>query len=114
MKHHLWDRRTFLAGSAATITAAALPRRAFAADPVRIGLVIPKTGPFASTGKQIEAAFRLYMQKNGDSVGGGKGETIVRYETCTATELTKRHAQELVVRDQVNILAGFGLTPLAF
>jgi branched-chain amino acid transport system substrate-binding protein len=54
------------------------------------------------------------MQKNGDGAGGRKIELLVRDDTGTAPELTKRLAQELVVRDQVGVLAGFGLTPLAF
>ena len=85
----------------------------FAADPLRIGLILPLTGPFASTGRQIEAACRLYMQKNGDSVAGQKIELLVRDDTGVAPETTKRIAQELVVRDKVQVLAGFGLTPLA-
>jgi len=71
-KHEVWDRRKFLGSAAAAVTVATLPRRALAADPVRIGLIIPKTGPFASTGKQLEAACRLYMQKNGDTVTARK------------------------------------------
>ena len=114
MKRHTWDRRKFLAAAAASVAAASMPRRAWAADPVKIGLILPKTGPFASTGKQVEAACRLYMQKNGDTAGGRKVELLVRDDTGTAPELTKRIAQELVVRDQVTVLAGFGLTPLAF
>ncbi len=85
----------------------------FAADPLRIGLILPLTGPFASTGRQIEAACRLYMQRNGDSVAGQKIELLVRDDTGVAPETTKRIAQEMVVRDKVQILAGFGLTPLA-
>jgi len=114
MKKHEWDRRKFLAGAAAGVAAASLPPHVLAADPVRIGLIVPKTGPFASTGRQVEAACRLYMQQNGDAAGGRKLELLVRDDTGTAPELTKRLAQELVVRDQVNVLAGFGLTPLAF
>ena len=114
MKNHEWDRRKFLAGAVAGVAAVSLPRRVFAADAVKIGLVVPKTGPFASTGRQVEAACRLYMQQNGDTAGGRKLELLVRDDTGTAPELTKRLAQELVVRDQVNVLAGFGLTPLAF
>jgi branched-chain amino acid transport system substrate-binding protein len=53
------------------------------------------------------------MQRNGDSAGGRKIELVIRDDTGTAPELTKRLAQELVVRDQVQLLAGFGLTPLA-
>jgi branched-chain amino acid transport system substrate-binding protein len=114
MKRQTWDRRKFLATAAASVAAASITGRAFAADPVKVGLIIPKTGPFASTGKQVEAACRLYMRKNGDAAGGRKVELLVRDDTGTAPELTKRIAQELVVRDHVNVLAGFGLTPLAF
>lgn len=78
----------------------------------RVGLILPMTGPFASTGKQVEAAARLYMAQNGDTVGGRKIELIVKDDTGTP-DVTKRIAQELVVNDKVNVLAGFGLTPLA-
>jgi branched-chain amino acid transport system substrate-binding protein len=70
------------------------------------------TGPFASTGKQIEAAAKLYIAQNGDMVAGKKVELIVKDDT-SAPDVTKRIAQELVVNDKVNVLAGFGLTPLA-
>jgi branched-chain amino acid transport system substrate-binding protein len=78
----------------------------------KIGLVLPMTGPFASTGKQVEDAARLYMAQNGDTVAGKKIELIVKDDTGTP-DVTKRIAQELVVNDKVNVLAGFGLTPLA-
>ena len=86
---------------------------ALAADPVKIGLILPMSGPFASTGKQIDAAVRLYQQVNGDSVAGRRIEVIVKDDTGVAPDMTKRLAQELVVKDKVAILAGFGLTPLA-
>jgi branched-chain amino acid transport system substrate-binding protein len=78
----------------------------------KVGLILPMTGPFASTGKQVEAAARLYMAQNGDTVAGRKVELIVKDDTGTP-DVTKRIAQELVVNDKVNVLAGFGLTPLA-
>ena len=105
-------RRRVLQAGAAALTARYVPL-AVAADPFRIGLILPLSGPFASTGKQVEAACRLYMQKNGDTVAGRKVELIVRDDTGVAPETTKRTAQELIVRNQVNVLAGFGLTPLA-
>lgn len=107
------SRRDFIKGSAAVGAAAMLPRAARAADPVKVGLVLPLTGPFASTGRQIEAAVRLYMARRGDTVGGYKIELLVRDDTGLAPETTKRLAQELVTRDKVTFLAGFGLTPLA-
>ena len=70
------------------------------------------TGPFASTGKQIDAAVKLYMAQNGDTVAGRKVEVIVKDDAGVA-DATQRIAQELVVNDKVDVLAGFGLTPLA-
>jgi len=106
------SRRWFLKASAALAGAAAgLPARA--AEPVRIGLILPLTGPFASTGRQVEAAVRLYMQQHGDTAGGSKLELIVKDDTGLAPETTKRLAQELIARDRVSFLAGFGLTLLA-
>jgi branched-chain amino acid transport system substrate-binding protein len=78
----------------------------------KVGLILPMTGPFASTGKQIEAAARLFIAQNGDTVAGKKVELIVKDDTGIP-DVTKRIAQELVVNDKVNVLAGFGLTPLA-
>lgn len=85
---------------------------AFAQDTVKIGLILPMTGPQASTGKQIDAAVKLYMAQHGNTVAGKKIEVILRDDT-SVPDVTKRVAQELVVNDKVNVLAGFGLTPLA-
>jgi branched-chain amino acid transport system substrate-binding protein len=114
MRHTLLrSRRRFIAGGAAAAAVMWLPRLAYAADSVKIGLILPMTGPFASTGKQTQAGVRLYMQRNGDIVAGRKIELIVRDDTGLAPETTKRIAQDLVVQEKIAILAGFGLTPLA-
>jgi branched-chain amino acid transport system substrate-binding protein len=78
----------------------------------KIGLILPMTGQQASTGRQIEAAARLYMAQNGDTVAGKKIQLIVKDDT-TIPDVTKRLAQELVVNEKVNVLAGFGITPSA-
>ncbi|MFL5021081.1 MAG: ABC transporter substrate-binding protein [Microvirga sp.] len=101
-------RRTFL-GAAAVF---ALTGAASAQETVKIGLILPMTGPFASTGRQIEAAAKLYMQQKGDTVAGKKIQLIVKDDTGTA-DVTKRLAQELIVNDKIAVMAGFGLTPLA-
>jgi branched-chain amino acid transport system substrate-binding protein len=106
-------RRQLLARSAAVAAAAWAPRLAFAADPLKIGLIIPLTGPFASTGRQLEAACRLYIERNGEIAAGRKVELSVKDDTGLAPETTKRIAQDMVVQDHVHVLAGFGLTPLA-
>ncbi len=79
----------------------------------KIGLILPMTGPFASTGKQLEAAAKLYMAQNGDTVAGKKVVLIIKDDTGTP-DVTKRIAQELIINDKVQVLGGFGLTPLAF
>jgi branched-chain amino acid transport system substrate-binding protein len=83
------------------------------ADNVKVGLILPMTGPFASYGRQIENGARLYLEQNGDRVAGRKIELIVRDDTGTAPEVSKRLAQELIVKDKVDLLAGFGFTPAA-
>ncbi|HEX2553124.1 MAG TPA: ABC transporter substrate-binding protein [Microvirga sp.] len=105
-------RRTFLALTGATAVTLGMGAAASAQEPFKIGLILPMTGPFASTGRQIEAAAKLYMQQNGDSVAGKKIQLILKDDTGVA-DVTKRLAQELIVNDKVGVIAGFGLTPLA-
>jgi branched-chain amino acid transport system substrate-binding protein len=95
---------------AVAVLACSFPLRA--QDAVRVGLILPLTGPFAPTGRQIEAGVRLYMQQHGTTVAGKKIELVVKDDGNIADN-TKRIAQELVVNEKVNVLAGFGLTPLA-
>jgi branched-chain amino acid transport system substrate-binding protein len=85
---------------------------AVAQETIKIGLILPLTGPFTPTGRQIEAGARLYMQQQGDTVAGRKIQLIVKDDGNVA-DATKRIAQELIVNDKVAILAGFALTPLA-
>lgn len=78
----------------------------------KIGLVLPMTGQQATTGRQIEAAAKLYMAQNGDTVAGKKIQLIIKDDT-SIPDVTKRMAQELIVNDKVNVLAGMGITPSA-
>jgi branched-chain amino acid transport system substrate-binding protein len=76
-------------------------------------LILPMSGPFASTGMEIDAAVRVFQQKYGDEVTGRKVEVILKDDGGLQPDVTKRLAQELVTKDHVQVLAGFGLTPLA-
>ena len=60
---------------------------------------------------QIDNGIKLYMKQNGDTVAGKKIEIIRKDVGGIAPDVAKRLAQELVVRDGVDILAGFALTP---
>jgi branched-chain amino acid transport system substrate-binding protein len=92
------------------ISTVAFSQAAFAQ--VKIGLIVPMTGQQASTGKQIEAAARLYMAQNGSTVAGKTIELIVK-DDGAVPDNTKRIAQELIVNDKVSFIAGFGVTPAA-
>ena len=85
---------------------------AHAQETVKIGLILPMTGQQASTGKQVDAAVKLFLAQNGTTVAGKKIEVILKDDT-SVPDVAKRLAQELVVNDKVAVLAGFGLTPIA-
>jgi len=111
------DKRSTLRGIAAAALAAALPLAAPSAalaqgKPFKIGFILPMTGQSASTGRQEEAAIKLFVAQNGSTVAGRKVEVIVKDDGGVADQ-TRRIAQELVVNEKVDVLAGFGLTPLA-
>ncbi|WP_076999066.1 ABC transporter substrate-binding protein [Variovorax sp. KK3] len=106
------QRRHLVQAAGLAAFALAMPLAQAQGNTFKIGLVLPMTGQQATTGRQIEAAARLYMAQNGDTVAGKKVELIVKDDT-SLPDVTKRLAQELVVNDKVNVLAGFGITPSA-
>jgi branched-chain amino acid transport system substrate-binding protein len=93
--------------------AAALSLGALAQEPVKVGLVAPFSGVAADYGKQMEAGIKAYFKLHGDTFAGRKIQIIVRDTTGPNPEIAKRLAQELVTRDKVDFLAGFGFTPEA-
>jgi len=106
-------RRHILLG-AAVLSAGFASGLAQAAEPLKVGLIVPMSGPFASTGRQVDAAVKLFLQQNGSTVAGRQVQIILKDDGGVSPDVTKRLAQELVARDKVQVLAGFGLTPLAF
>src|SRR5216683_1251095 len=84
---------------------------AFAQETTKIGLVLPLTGGLAAVGKQVQAGAKLYVDKNGATVGGKKIELIVK-DDAGVPDNSKRLAQELIVNDKVAVI-GSALTPSA-
>jgi branched-chain amino acid transport system substrate-binding protein len=82
------------------------------AEDVTLGMIVPMTGPSASTGKQAKAGAELYIAQHGATVAGKAIRLILKDDTGAA-DVTKRLAQELVANDHAAALIGFGLTPLA-
>jgi branched-chain amino acid transport system substrate-binding protein len=74
------QRRQLMLGAAAAAGASLLPGMAAAASatPLKVGLIIPMSGPFASTGRQVEAAVKLYLQQHGDTVAGRRSTSSSR------------------------------------
>jgi len=86
---------------------------ATAQEPIKVGMVLEMSGPFADIGRQILNGARAYVKARGDTVAGRKVELIVRDSTGAAPDIAKRLSQELITNDNVDFLAGFGLTPNA-
>jgi len=103
-----------LAGRALCATLAALMMTFAHAQTVKIGLISTYSGPNAQYGENIERGLRLYMKHNADKLPAGvKVELVVRDDGGPNPDQAKRLAQELIVRDKVNFLAGFVWTPNA-
>jgi len=108
------DRKRMLLKAALGTLIATGGALAWGADtgPIKIGLILPMTGQSASTGRQIDAAVKLWVAQNGDKVAGRKVEVILK-DDGAVPDTTKRLAQELIVNDKVSVIAGFGITPTA-
>ena len=85
----------------------------YAQETVKIGVILPYSGPFADAANQLQAGIDLYIAKHGDTVAGKKIELIKKDTGGPAADVAQRMAQELVVRDGADIIAGFALTPEA-
>ncbi|MFT0531781.1 ABC transporter substrate-binding protein [Castellaniella hirudinis] len=105
--HHTWGALALTAG----MLLSAAPAQA---QDLKIGLILSMSGPYADYGKQIQNGIHTYMAQHGDTVAGRKIQLIVKDDTGIAPAIAKRQAQELLIKDKVDILAGFDLTPNAF
>ena len=100
--------------SLACFTAALLAATAANAQgTIKIGLICPYSGQFADTATQMDNGIKLYIKQNGDTIAGKKIELIRKDSGGIAPDVAKRLAQELIVRDKVDLLACFALTPNA-
>jgi len=82
-----------------------------AQDSVKIGLLVPFSGQFADIGEKLNHGAELYVRQHGDMVAGKKIVVIPRDANGIDPEQTRRQAQELITREKVSFLTGFGLTP---
>ena len=95
------------------IAALAFANTAQAQDTIKIGLIMAYSGQFADPAAQMDNGIKLFVKQHGDTIAGKKIEFIRKDTGGPNPDVAKRLAQELVVRDKVDILAGFTLTPEA-
>ncbi len=102
-------RRSVLATPALLLAGRATAQTA----PFRIGFMGSYTGISASSGPEFDTAIQLVLRERGDTIAGRKVEILKRDSTGPAPDVTRRLAQEFIVRDKVDIIAGIDFTPNA-
>ncbi len=108
-------RRYLLAGLCLAAAASVAPGpQALAADTIKIGVLDQFSGQFADFGQQIGNGVETYIREHGDTVAGKKIVVIRRDQGGPSPERAKQLAQELIVRDKVDFIAGIDFSPTAF
>jgi branched-chain amino acid transport system substrate-binding protein len=98
----------------ATVAGLALAAAPLAAQTIKIGVINTYSGPFATLGDLIDKGFKLYMKQNADKLPPGvKIELVIRDDGGPNPDKAKQLAQELIVRDKIQILTGVVFTPNA-
>lgn len=84
-----------------------------AADTVKVGVIMSSSGPFARWGEQFRQAIEVYQKQHGKSVAGHTIEVVYRDDGGPNPVRAKQLAEELLLREKVQFLAGFVFTPNA-
>lgn len=85
-----------------------------AEPPLKIGVIMTYSGPFATYGHQADIGIEAWIKAHGDTIAGRKIEFIRKDDTGLAPDVSKRDTQELAVRDKVDIMFGGCWSPNAF
>jgi branched-chain amino acid transport system substrate-binding protein len=104
--------RKFLLGFAAALLTA--PLAAASAADIKIGFIMVFTGPEAVGGQQVGRGVDLYVKHHPQVPGGHKLEILRRDTAGPAPDRAKRLAEELIVRDKVDMIVGLQFSPEAF
>jgi branched-chain amino acid transport system substrate-binding protein len=81
------------------------------ADVVKVGVIAPMSGTFALTGQTWEGAIKAYQKLHGTTVDGHTIEVIYRDMPDINPAQARALAQELVIKEGVQYLAGIYFTP---
>jgi len=109
------SRREALATLAAVGVSAGFSKASYAAGKVvKVGISLAMSGPVAALGESIWHGVSLYQKLHQDSLPNGLKIEVIQRDDAGNSDDIKRIAQELVVRDGVQILGGVALSPQAF
>jgi branched-chain amino acid transport system substrate-binding protein len=84
-----------------------------AAETVKVGVIQTFSGPFARWGEQTKQAIEVFQKQRGKTVKGNAIEIVYRDDGGPDPARAKQLAEELVLKEKVQFLAGFAFTPNA-
>jgi branched-chain amino acid transport system substrate-binding protein len=83
------------------------------ADVIKVGLIGTMSGPYALFGSNFKMGIDAWVSQHGNKVGNHEIQFIYRDEEAPNPAKSKALAQELIVKDKVQYLAGVYFTPNA-
>lgn len=102
-----------IAALIAVVVATVTTSSAADAPPVKVGIVYSFSGAGGASQREFDGAVAVWRKHGGDVVNGRKIELLRRDDTGIAPDTARRLAQELVVQEHVDLLAGAIFTPNA-
>jgi branched-chain amino acid transport system substrate-binding protein len=104
--------RKWIATIGAAATAAMLVSTA-SADTVKVGVISTFSGGFARWGEQFKQAIEVYQAQHGKAVNGHTIEIVYRDDGGPDPAKARQLAEELILREKVQFIAGFPWSPNA-
>ena len=92
---------------------AAIGTTAAEADVIKVGVIGTMSGPYALFGQNFKMGIDAWVAQFGSKIGDHEVEFIYRDEESPNPAKSKALAQELLVKEKVQYLAGFYFTPNA-
>jgi branched-chain amino acid transport system substrate-binding protein len=97
--------RIALLTSAAALAALTATATAQAAEPLKVGLMLPYTGTYAALGDAIENGFKLYVAEQGGKLGGREVQYFKVDDESEPPKATD-NVNKLIKRDKVDVIVG--------
>lgn len=94
-----------------TAAAISLSVGAAQADTIKVGIIGTMSGPYALFGKNFKMGIDAWVAEHGNKIGNDTVEFVYRDEVSPNPAQSKALAQELIVKEKVQYLAGLYFTP---